>query len=115
MASIKADNQGDNIEKNPEEHGQLSSEQQNWTPDMSRDNFSTVKGDRSVAVRLTDNDTATNTGSTINTLDTAFHDFPDHLNDPLSGSNRADLYESRSYGKTDSEEEMDVMRKKQQE
>lgn len=103
-----------NIQNRPEEHGQLSSEQENWSPDMSRDNFSTIKGDTSTAVRLSDNDVATNSGSTINTLDTAFHDIPDHLNDPLSGSNRADLYETRSYGKTDAEEEMDVLRKNQQ-
>lgn len=52
----------------------------------------------------------TNDGSLIETLDTALHNKPgvaEGLN--ISGSNRADYYESQSYGKTDAEEELDAL------
>ena len=57
---------------------------------------------------------ATDDGAVIETLDTAFHNKPgvaEGLN--LSGSDRADYYEARSYGKTDSEEELDTLQDKQ--
>ena len=55
---------------------------------------------------------ATNDGSVIETLDTAFHGTPGWSEgENLSGSNRADYYEARSNGKSDSEEELDEIRK----
>ncbi|MBD0288826.1 MAG: hypothetical protein ICV51_16980 [Flavisolibacter sp.] len=59
---------------------------------------------------------ATNDGSVTETLDTAFHGTPGWSEgENLSGSNRADYYESRSYGKTDVEEELEARRKEQSE
>lgn len=56
---------------------------------------------------------ATNDGSVIETLDTAFHGKPGWSEgENLSGSNRADYYEARSYGKSDAEEELDELRER---
>jgi hypothetical protein len=53
---------------------------------------------------------ATNDGSVIETLDTDFHGKPGvSEGENLSGSDRADYYEARSQGKTDSEEELDTL------
>ncbi len=54
------------------------------------------------------NDLATNDGSIVETLDTAFHQKPGVAeSENPSGSNRADYYELRSNGQTDAEEEID--------
>ena len=59
---------------------------------------------------------ANNDGSIIETLDTAFHGQPGMIKEHSpAGSNRADYYESRSDGKTDSEEEVDAMKDEQPE
>lgn len=56
---------------------------------------------------------ATNDGSVIETLDTAFHGTPGWSEgENISGSNRADYYEARSNGKSDVEEELDELRKR---
>jgi hypothetical protein len=56
---------------------------------------------------------ATNDGSVIETLDTALHGTPGWSEgENISGSNRADYYEARSYGKTDVEEELDDLRER---
>jgi hypothetical protein len=56
---------------------------------------------------------ATNDGSVIETLDTAFHGSPGWSEgENLSGSNRADYYEARSNGKSDAEEELDELRER---
>ena len=56
---------------------------------------------------------ATNDGSVIETLDTAFHGTPGWSEgENISGSNRADYYEARSNGKSDVEEEQDELRKR---
>jgi hypothetical protein len=53
---------------------------------------------------------ATNDGSVIETMDTAFHNKPGvSEGENLSGSDRADYYESRSQGKSDAEEELDSL------
>lgn len=53
-----------------------------------------------------------NDGSLIETLDTAFHGKPGWSEgENPSGSNRADYYEGRSGGKSDSEEELDELRR----
>lgn len=63
--------------------------------------------------KATDNDVANNDGSTLETLDTALHDKPGYSEgETVSGSNRADYYEKRSYGKTDVEEELDEINKR---
>lgn len=57
---------------------------------------------------------ANNDGSVVETLDTAFHDLPGYIKDhSLAGSNRADYYEARSDGKSDSEEELDYLKNHQ--
>jgi hypothetical protein len=57
---------------------------------------------------------ATNDGSVIETLDTDFHGKPGvSEGENLSGSDRADYYESRSQGKTDAEEELDMLREEE--
>jgi hypothetical protein len=51
-------------------------------------------------------------GSVVETLDTAFHNKPGMITDhSIAGSNRADYYEARSQGKSDSEEELDFLSK----
>lgn len=59
------------------------------------------------------NEVAANDGALIETLDTALHNKPGIAegSNP-SGSDRADYYEARSYGKTDSEEELDTLNEK---
>jgi hypothetical protein len=53
------------------------------------------------------NDLATNDGTVVETLDTAFHHKPGVAEgENLSGSNRADYYEERSFGQSDAEEEV---------
>jgi hypothetical protein len=55
----------------------------------------------------------TNDGSVVETLDTAFHGTPGWSGgEGISGSNRADYYEERSYGKSDAEEELDDLRER---
>ena len=55
----------------------------------------------------------TDDGSVIETLDTAFHGEPGWAEgNNISGSNRADYYEARSYGKSDAEEELDDLRQR---
>jgi len=56
---------------------------------------------------------ANNDGSIIETLDTVFHGSPGWSDgENISGSNRADYYEARSNGKSDVEEELDVIRER---
>ena len=55
---------------------------------------------------------ATNDGTVIETLDTALHGTPGWAEgENPSGSSRADYYEARSNGKSDSEEELDEIRR----
>ena len=55
---------------------------------------------------------ATNDGSVVETLDTAFHGKPGWSEgENPSGSNRADYYEARSTGKSDTEEEVEALKK----
>lgn len=59
------------------------------------------------------NDVATNDGSVLETLDTAFHDKRGHSEgENLSGSNRADYYEARSNSRSETEEELEVRKKR---
>lgn len=59
------------------------------------------------------NDLATNDGSVLETLDTAFHNKPGVAEgENISGSDRADYYESRAQGKSDAEEEANELGKK---
>ncbi len=56
---------------------------------------------------------ATADGSLIETMDTALHNKPGVAEgEQVSGSSRADYYESRSYGKSDAEEELDALNSK---
>jgi hypothetical protein len=58
----------------------------------------------------------TNDGTVVETLDTAFHAKPGVAEgENLSGSDRADYYEARSYGKSDVEEEVDHLQSGQPE
>lgn len=83
----------------------VSAQKQPEAPGSERD-------DQFTAGNLTPEIT-TNDGSVIETLDTAFHGQPGWSEgENLSGSNRADYYEARSYGKSDSEEELDEIRKR---
>ena len=69
-----------------------------------------------LSAEQSDNEITNNDGSVKETLDTAFHNIPGYISDhSLSGSNRADFYEKRSQGKTDTEEEQEYMRNHQQE
>jgi len=73
----------------------------------------TATGPTHAAERKND-EVATNDGAVIETLDTAFHNKPGVAEgENPSGSDRADYYEARSYGKTDSEEELDTLNNEQ--
>ncbi len=62
----------------------------------------------------TDDEITNNDGSIIETLDTDFHNEPGYISShSLAGSNRADYYEKRSQGQSDTEEEMEYIRKHQ--
>lgn len=62
------------------------------------------------AAERSNDEMATNDGAVIETLDTDFHGKSGvTAGENPSGSNRADYYESRSYGKTDAEEELDSL------
>ena len=55
------------------------------------------------------NDLANNDGSVVETLDTALHGKPGWSEEnSIAGSNRADYYEARSYGKADDKEELEA-------
>jgi hypothetical protein len=69
-----------------------------------------------ISAEQSDNEITNNDGSVKETLDTTFHNIPGYITEhSLSGSNRADYYEKRSQGKSDTEEEQDYMRNHQQE
>ena len=69
-----------------------------------------------LSAEQSDNEITNNDGSVKETLDTVFHDTPGYIGDhSLSGSNRADFYEKRSQGKSDTEEEQEYMRNHQEE
>ncbi len=69
-----------------------------------------------LSAEQSDSEITNNDGSIKETLDTAFHDIPGYMSEhSLSGSNRADYYEKRSQGKSDTEEEQEYMRNHQQE
>ena len=64
----------------------------------------------------TDNEITNNDGSIIETLDTDFHNRPGYIGEhSLAGSNRADYYEKRSQGMSDTEEEQEYMRNRKEE
>jgi hypothetical protein len=66
------------------------------------------------AAQRTNDEVATNDGTVVETLDTAFHNKPGLAEgENLSGSDRADYYEARSQGKTDAEEELDALNDRQ--
>ena len=82
----------------------------------TKENTVTGKDDEILSGGYGIEEVAENDGSIIETLDTAFHNEPGLIKDhSLAGSNRADYYESRSYGKTDSEEELEALKKQQSE
>jgi hypothetical protein len=59
------------------------------------------------------NDLATNDGSVVETLDTAFHNKPGVAEgENPSGSDRADYYEAHEQGKSDAEQEADSLSRK---
>jgi hypothetical protein len=74
------------------------------------DFFDVADRDNRTDAALTTNDVATNDGSVVETLDTAFHDVPGYNSheDNISGSNRTDYYEARSNSKSDTEEELEA-------
>jgi hypothetical protein len=67
--------------------------------------------DQILSAEHTEDEITNNDGSVIETLDTDFHNIPGYINrHSLAGSNRADYYEQRSQGKSDTEEEQEYIR-----
>ena len=96
-----------------------SQEQQDATNSMSKientDNemVASVSRDEQFTAGHETPEIATNDGSVIETLDTTLHGTPGWSEgENISGSNRADYYEARSYGKTDVEEELEDLRER---
>jgi len=72
--------------------------------------------DQILSAEHTEDEITNNDGSVIETLDTDFHNKPGYIhNHSLAGSNRADYYEKRSQGKSDTEEEQEYVRNHQPE
>jgi hypothetical protein len=72
----------------------------------------TIDAKRNQADEQSENDLATNAGTTTDTLDAVFHNaLRVETGNNLSGSNRADFYEAGLTGKSDAEEELDEMNK----
>ena len=97
------------------EQGKFS-EDHSITPEIQDDNKDDVvppgRDDQLTAGKGTPEIT-TDDGSVIETLDTAFHGEPGWSDgENVSGSNRADYYEARSYGKSDADEELDDLRRR---
>ena len=100
-----ANQQADEFEKGNQDPSQKDQAKKNQSEDKKPD-----RDDQLTAGHDTPEIT-TNDGSVIETLDTAFHGIPGWSEgENISGSNRADYYEARSNGKSDSEEELDEMR-----
>ncbi len=84
----------------PDENEYKTPEEQDDNPSQAEEELSKIKPGT--------NDVATNSGTTIDTLDAAFHNaLGISKGNELTGSNRADYYESNAYGKSDAEEELD--------
>jgi hypothetical protein len=107
------DQQSDQINEstnagNPNENTNTTDTEDNYKSWNTRDAL-----DESNLKAIATNDVATNDGSTIESLDTALHNKPGYAEgETISGSNRADFYEARSGGKSDVEEELEVLKKK---
>ncbi|MGZ5133502.1 MAG: hypothetical protein ACXWCG_00065 [Flavitalea sp.] len=87
-------------------------EKNDTTQGESKDISSTARDDQFTGGHDTP-EIATNDGSVIETLDTALHGKPGWSEgENISGSNRTDYYEARSYGKSDVEEELDDLRER---
>lgn len=87
----------------------------NIFPSLDPNNNVSIKTKENTSANKVD-EVANNDGSIIETLDTAFHGEPGMIKDhSLAGSNRADYYESRSGGQSDSEEELNALKKQQPE
>ena len=103
MANQQIDEFGELDQDSPQKNQEKKNQLENKKPD--RDDQLTAGHDTP--------EIATNDGSVIETLDTAFHGIPGWSEgENISGSNRADYYEARSNGKSDAEEELDVIREK---
>lgn len=105
-ASNKSENVNQSAEhKTPE---QSEAAYKNWNTRQALDT-------NNLGSTFNSNDVANNDGSTFETLDTAFHEKPGYHEGPtVAGSNRADYYESRENGKSDVEEELEVLKRKNQ-
>ncbi len=69
--------------------------------------------DESQTIEESESGLATNSGSTTGTLDGAFRNALHVVKENnLTGSNRASFYEAASTGKSDAEEELDALNKK---
>ena len=90
-------------------HNQPTESELRFGRGTETDPFAASKEKEFSSAKHEGNDIANNDGSVFETLDTAFHDKPGHAEgESASGSNRADYYEERSYGKSDDEEELDA-------
>lgn len=87
--------------------GNTPTQKQPATTEGSSATEGPAAGKWSTATSQESNDLATNDGTVVETLDTAFHHKPGVAEgENLSGSNRADYYEERSFGQNDAEEEV---------
>ena len=93
----------------------LTPDMQNNTGNQNSKDISDFFHNQILSAEHTDNEITNNDGSVIETLDTDFHNQPGYItNHSLAGSNRADYYEKRSQGKSDTEEEQEYMRDHQE-
>lgn len=102
----------------PDQHAQSFSDKSNAEnkqnpPAASANNPTTEDGflqnddPQYEATDYTSNDTATDTGTTEDTLDAALHNALEiNHNNSLTGSNRADFYEANDAGESDAQQEL---------
>jgi hypothetical protein len=90
---------------------QLIPNMHNNTANQSNKDITDFFNDQILSAEHTDDEITKNDGSVIETLDIDFHNQPGYVTDhSLAGSNRADYYEKRSQGMSDTEEEQEYMR-----
>src|SRR5690242_18549162 len=87
---------------------ELTPDTQNNATANSNEEITEFYNDQVLSAEHKDDEITNNDGSVIETLDTDFHNQPGYITDhSLAGSNRADYYEKRSQGKSDTEEEQE--------
>src|SRR4051794_35575999 len=106
----------DDLQESASNNEDLTPDTQNNAAAKSNEDITQFYNDQVLSAENSDEEIANNDGSVKETLDTDFHNKPGYISEhSLAGSNRADFYEKRSQGRSDTEEEQEYMRNHQEE